>query len=1180
MEQIIITKKDGSEVPIQSRKTTTNITNAKQSIDLLSKDVVNITVESPSTQNYDIGDTITIFGRIYKLNRLPTAKKNGANNFVYELEFEGIQYDLLRATFDLTIETTNNELQDFQANSLTGSLSIFATVWLANANRVFPGEWALGSIPETDEDRTLTFSEEANCLSVLSDFCKEFDTEYKIEQINGVNTLHFGKVGSTHANTFEYGKGKGIYQLTRQNVSSSNLVTRLKVFGSSRNITSKYRAHRLCLPGKTRSQSFIEDAVLIEKYGIFEATKNFDDIYPTRTGEVTALGGDVLTFTDNTMFDLNEKEADEITTKYLLPGVAAKIHFNSGNLAGYQFDVSEYDHATKTFILNKQTDDRGLEFPNETSQAFQFAVGDKYKLLDIALPQSYEDEAEAKLEDKGLEYYEQNSQPKVQYSLSIDPVVLEKQVGAGTIANIFMAGDYIKVKDSDIGVDKTIRVIGFVRNVLKPYEYALTISDSITESIVNRVISESIEVGKIITQNNLRDPARARQNWRSAQEVLNMVFDPEGDYFTDKIKPESIETIALSVGAKSMQFGLTNTVFQPNYNGNKNLIKVQGGVLSHYTINENAVRSWNLSSGETVFTTENAYYIYAKCERVGSAGTIIFSPEQIKTESDANYYHFLIGVVNSVDPQFNVRSIALSYGFSMVNGRYITTGRISSHDGKTYFDLDNNEIKGKITFLSSTGDSVEMGDYAENIQTDIANAKTEAAEAAQTIAEAEAALAEARAVEDAGGLVTAEQERAIADAEAKLQEAIDHANAIDTALQEAIGTVDAKANEKKRVFIETPYTPYDIGDLWVDGEVLKRSLTEKMTGSFNPNDWVLAVKYDNTKTVIDGGVVTSGTIQLAGSGQAILAGVTGEGVNNDSVRIWAGASKENRGTAPYRVLHNGKAIMDNAEVKGTVKATQGVLKNVLVEGSITTPFRDGFFRLTEDGSPIEVSTNGLQNNNCVVITGTDATWANTFVVPFSSEYNGFRATIINTDWGSDISIGAISASAPNGKYFQERGEYLSELIIGAYEGVEMIGVGKDSVFYGWLILNRFRYGKDKVGDGFNLNAVATGYVSSSNSSTNIVKQKTFDGRKCTVQKGSSYVDIKLPSGMFTTPNNHNVILSLESGDEGVTIRHSSVDSDTIRVHCYSPYMLDSRTINYNTVFCDFTYTIMSSHTWA
>lgn len=999
MEQIIITKKDGSEVPIQSRKTTTNITNAKQSIDLLSKDVVNITVESPFKQNYDIGDSITVFGRAYKLNRLPIAKKNGANSFVYELEFEGVQYDLLRATYDLTIETTNNQLQDFQANSLTGSLSIFATVWLANANRVFPGEWALGSIPETDEDRTLTFSEESNCLSVLSDFCKEFDTEYKIEQINGVNTLHFGKVGSTHANTFEYGKGKGIYQLTRQNVSSSNLVTRLKVFGSSRNITSKYRAHRLCMPGKTRSQSYIEDATLLDKYGIFEATKNFDDIYPTRTGKVTALGGDVLTFSDNTMFDLSEKEADGKTTKYLLPGVAAKVHFNSGNLAGYQFDVSEYDHETKTFILNKQTDDRGLEFPNSTSQAFQFAVGDEYKLLDIALPQSYVDAAEARLEAKGLEYYEQNSQPKVKYSLSIDQFALEKQVGAGTIANIFMVGDYIKVKDSDIGVDKSIRVIGFVRNVLKPYEYALTISDSITESIVNRVISESIEVGKIITQNNLRDPARARQNWRSAQEVLNMVFDPEGDYFTDKIKPESIETIALSVGAKSMQFGLTNTVFQPNYNGNKNLINVQGGVLSHYTINENAVRSWNLSSGETVFTTENAYYIYAKCERVGSAGTIIFSPEQIKTESDANYYHFLIGVVNSVGPQFNVRSIALSYGFSMVNGRYITTGRISSHDGKTYFDLDNNEIKGKITFLSSTGDSVEMGDYAENIQTDIANAKTEAAEAAQTIAEAEAALAEARAVEDAGGLVTAEQERAIADAEAKLQEAIDHANAIDTALQEAIDTVDAKANEKKRVFIETPYTPYDIGDLWVDGEVLKRSLTEKMTGSFNPNDWVLAVKYDNTKTVIDGGVVTSGTIQLAGSEQSVLAGITGEGVSNESVRIWAGASKENRGTAPYRVLQDGSII-----------GTKGMIGGLTIEMN----------RLLSQGGRVEINGNDSiialrdENGNIkTIIKPTDIPAISDYFKPgenFSGAFGFLNGTIVSTSSSADLEITDTSQS--------------------------------------------------------------------------------------------------------------------------------------------------------------------------
>ena len=191
---------------------------------------------------------------------------------------------------------------------------------------------------------------------------------------------------------------------------------------------------------------------------------------------------------------------------------------------------------------------------------------------------------------------------------------------------------------------------------------------------------------------------RARTNWRSSQEVLNMVFDPDGNYYTDKIKPNSIDTLALSVGAKSMQFGLTNTVLHPNFDSNKNVVKVQGGVLTHYTISETA-RSWTLADNVTTLRNDTqAYYIYAKCSRTGNSGSIIFSPEQIKVEQDAMFYHFWIGVVNSVDSELHARSLALSYGFTMMNGRFIKAGRIESADRTTYFDLDNSEIGGTINF--------------------------------------------------------------------------------------------------------------------------------------------------------------------------------------------------------------------------------------------------------------------------------------------------------------------------------------------------------------------------------------------------------------------------------------------------------------------------------------------------
>lgn len=857
MEQIIITKRNGNRVPIQSRRTATNVTSAKQNWTLNGDDTVDITVTSPFKQSYEIGDKITVFGRDYTLNRLSKPKKTGMHEFQYTLQFEGVQYDLLRATYDVTIDTTNNKLQDVQGDSLTGDLRRFLTVLIANANRVFPGKWRLGVCPDTASDITKTFGESDNCLSVLQSILGEFDESlfFDIAIDGGVYVLNILSKAKTLPITLEFGKGNGLYMLSRDNVSSANIVTRLKVYGSASNITSKYRADRLCLPGKSKGQSFIEKPEAVAKYGIFEGRKHFDNIKPTFTGHVQSVGDSVLEFIDPTIsFDLNAKMADGVTTKYLIDGVAAKVHFNSGNLAGYEFEVVKYDHATHKITLRKFTDDRGDVFPSETSAAFQFRgsdgtyPGDEYKLVDIALPDELVNKAEADLAEEANKYYDQNSQPKVQYSLSVTKAFVEANFATDAgIVDVFIPGDYVPIKDTDIDVDKSVRIKSITRNVLDPYDYSLTLSDTVTStSITNRVISDLIDIDKIITINNLKDPARARANWRSSREVLDMVFDPEGDYYTDKIKPNSIDTLALSVGAKSMQFGLTNTVFQPNYNGNPKILRWQGGVLTHYTINEESAVSWMLADGQITLNLDSqAFYIYARCNKSGQDGTIQITSTQHKVDEDANYYWFWIGVINSVDPDIKARSIALTYGFTMINGRFIKTGRIESADGETYFDLDNSEIGGRIVFNAN---------------------------------------GEQKTLEELG--------------------------------QEALS--------KARIFVSTPYPPYDIGDLWVDGKELRRCITAKASGeTYNVNDWVIAVSYDNTKTTIDGGIVTSGTIQVAGDNQSILAGITGQGTAASSIRFWAGASFENRATAPYRVLQDGSFYATKANITGTINANAG-----------------------------------------------------------------------------------------------------------------------------------------------------------------------------------------------------------------------------------------------------------------
>lgn len=698
MEQIIVRHPDGTTALLTSRARKSGVTKAEQSITLLGADTVAITVKSATPLTFHLGDQIDVYGKTYTLNQLPGIKKTGNRNFEYTLTFEGVQYELIDVQFLLPDDTV--------LDSFTGDLEDFLGILIGNLTRVYPGKWVLGVYPANTEYKTLTYTEK-NCLEVLQDLCEQYSTEFEITQANGVRTLNIKTAGVNFPYTFRYGRTGGLYELTRQNINSKNVVTRLYVYGGSSNLGDKYRYTRLCLPGKAKNASYIEDAAAIAAYGLKENTKIFDDIRPERYGEVTAAGSAYYAFKDATMnFDLNEKDSAG-NTKWLIDGATAKVKFTTGNLAGYEFDIHKYDHATKEIQVVPFTDENGMKFPSETSAAFQFGVGDKYFFTDINLPDAYKTEAENKLLSEGNKAIAGYSQPQVQYGLSIDENFIRQFAGELTVVNLFAVGDYIPVEDEDIGVNKSVRITAFTRDLLREYKYNITLGDSVTKTTITRVIEDLQKIDNVIEINELADPSKARRNWKASQEVLANVFDPEGHYYSEKIKPLSIETTMLATGARSQQFVLQNTRFEPNYEGNPNTVKVVGGTLVHYTIAE-TVKSWQLNTATfSNLVSGTVYYIYARCQKTGTAGNIVFDTVQRKVDSDPTYYYFLVGSLSSAitdtDGKRPARLIALTYGATTINGRFLTTGRIQSGDGQTYFDLDTGEIGGNIKFRASDG---------------------------------------------------------------------------------------------------------------------------------------------------------------------------------------------------------------------------------------------------------------------------------------------------------------------------------------------------------------------------------------------------------------------------------------------------------------------------------------------
>lgn len=903
MEQIIVRHPDGTTALLTSRARKSGVTKAEQSITLLGADTVAITVKSATPLTFHLGDQIDVYGKTYTLNQLPGIKKTGNRNFEYTLTFEGVQYELIDVQFLLPDDTV--------LDSFTGDLEDFLGILIGNLTRVYPGKWALGVFPTNTEYKTLTYTEK-NCLEVLQDLCEQYSTEFEITQANGVRTLNIKTAGVNFPYTFRYGRTGGLYELTRQNINSKNVVTRLYVYGGSNNLGDKYRYTRLCLPGKAKNASYIEDAAAIAAYGLKENTKIFDDIKPERYGEVTAAGSAYYAFKDTTMnFDLNEKDSAG-NTKWLIDGVNAKVKFTTGNLAGYEFDVHKYDHATKEIQVVPFTDENGMKFPSETSAAFQFGVGDKYFFTDINLPDAYKTEAENKLLSEGNKAIAGYSQPQVQYGLSIDENFIRQFAGELTVVNLFAVGDYIPVEDEDIGVNKSVRITAFTRDLLQEYKYNITLGDSVTKTTITRVIEDLQKIDNVIEINDLADPSKARRNWKASQEVLANVFDPEGHYYSEKIRPLSIETTMLATGARSQQFVLQNTRFEPNYEGNPNTVKVVGGTLVHYTIAE-TVKSWLITT--SIFSnlvSGTVYYIYARCQKNGTAGNIVIDTTQRKVDDDPTYYYFLIGSLSSAITDANgkrpARLIALTYGASTINGRFLTTGRVQSADGQTYFDLDAGEIGGNIKFVSSDGSIKGVAD-----------------------------------------------------------------------LEEMIG-------DNNKVYTTQPIPPYKKGDIWVDGKVLRKCNVTRTTGNFVASDWGEAVEYDNTQTVINGGIITSGTVQLAGNGGSILAGITGAGTAATSVRFWAGATKANRGTAPFRVLQD-----------GTVYASKGIFS-----GYIQTPF----VNLTDSDA---IYTNGKYRlNGDLNIMGSHCN----IELPNDPKYIGTRAIIFNNcfiytrsgDWTTHLTV--------------------------------------------------------------------------------------------------------------------------------------------------------------------------------
>lgn len=571
-----------------------------------------------------------------------------------------------------------------------------------NMNSVQGGIWSVGNVLE-GETKTITISNQS-CLDLLISAASEWDTEWYVEG----HTVNLAKRTYADNPIKTLSIGTGLLTVQQESLGNTS-ITRLYALGGTKNLPQTYGSTRLKM-----------DVPYLEVPGadIVEDIVVFDDIYPRRLGIVSSVRN-----TSQGIFYFTDSQLDFNPNDCQIEGLAKHIIFQSGALVGYDFEVN-YNAVTAEFEIIQYTESSGEILP---SQSLYPSVGDTYIIYNIDMPQSYVTAAETELKAKAQAYFDKIKRDKLSFNIALDEVYF--------IANrlTLLPGEEVILKHEYIEALKNglnIRITGFNRYLNQPYRYdSVKVSDTVYSNPISRIDRKIEEVENVIERTGISNPNYPRRNWRDLSETMNMLQKAFLN-FSKGINPITVQTMQLLVGDESLQFRFVNSKTNPVpvdhsfiFDRQTGKFTTQAGILQHMTLGITDIKNshaadeykyWDIAAYTSpILEADKAYYLYAKCSVSQTTGAFVLSETAIGMEEISGYYHFLVGILNS---QYeDDRSFVILYGFTEILPGRITTDKIVSTDGKTYFDLLSGIIGGRIKFISTSETEEDLGQWADGI---------------------------------------------------------------------------------------------------------------------------------------------------------------------------------------------------------------------------------------------------------------------------------------------------------------------------------------------------------------------------------------------------------------------------------------------------------------------------------
>lgn len=667
--------------------------------------------------------------------------------------------------------------------SLTAKPHEHLQMFVDNMNRRDKG-WTVGEC--IDGVETLIAYDHDFCIDALTRMASTFKTEYEFTG----KRVSLRKIEYNKSNPLplSYGCGNGFKPgVGRSNTGDNPPTEILFVQGGTDNIDpSKYGSSELLLPknqtlaydgehfededgfiAKNARRYVVDEAGLSirrddkQLSSLAEDSLDCSEIYPKRVGTVNTV---VVVDEKNNFYDIVDTSIPSSLNyeECLIEGETMTVVFQTGMLAGREFEVKYYHNAVKGKAARRfeivPADIDGQTMPNTT---FAPKSGDKYAVFKCMLPTAYICDNATKtgaswdMFRAAVKCLFDNEDLKFTFTGELDGIWSKKDWV--NIGGRIKLGGYIRFSDEQFQKDGVlVRITGIKDYINKPHSPVIELSNTTVSGSVSSTLND-LKSEEVIVDDLHRDAIQfTKRRFRDAKETISMLEEALLDNFTNSINPIAVQTMSMLVGDESLQFRFVNSKTNPVpvthrivYDNETKQLTAAAGIIQHMTLGINTVSAshkvseykfWDMTAYTSAVLDDGKkkYYLYAKVSKTAQTGVFTLSENAIKLEGVSGFYHLLVGVLNS---EYNEeRSFVTLYGFTEILPGRITTDKIVSTDGNTYFDLLKGIISGQIKFKSGSSGLYKLDEWeavnglitqAQNT----ANAAVESAKNANTAVE-------------------------------------------------------------------------------------------------------------------------------------------------------------------------------------------------------------------------------------------------------------------------------------------------------------------------------------------------------------------------------------------------------------------------------------------------------------